>query len=422
MKKLKISQSVQILLGLVLGILFGLFCNLTMSAEFFNTLATNVLSPVGTIFLNGLKVTIVPLVMLSISTGIASIGDPKKLGRVGGKTIIYFLITTIIAVIIGLALGSIVKPGAGVDLVLEKAYEGKQGNTIIQMLVNMFPSNLFESMLKTDMLAILVFSIIFGLGIVILGDQTKQLVDILNQANLVMMKFIEFFMLLAPYAVFCLIAKVVGQIGIAAMLPLFKYLLCILIGCLIQLIVVYGGMLQIFANKSIIKFIQKFAPVMSFAFSSQSSTASIPLNIDTCEKRLGISRKISSFILPFGATVNMNGTAVLQGVAILFVAQYSGVTLTISQLVTVVLTAVLSCIGAAGMPGTALIMLTAVCQSVGLPLDAIALLMGVDRIADMIRTTINVTGDAVVSLIVSKGENEFDEEVFDSKTGTKITL
>ena len=409
----KTSQSTNIMIGLGVGILFGLICNLLLPGKVFGGITKYLLDPVGTIFLNGLKVTIVPLVMLSLICGTASMGDPKKLGRVGGKTIAFFFVSTVIATIIGLLLALLLKPGAGVNLALSSEYAGKKGTTIISMLVNMVPQNIVVAMYKTDMLQLLVFSIVAGLCITFLGEKVKGFISILDQANQVMMKFIDIVMLLAPYAVFCLIAKTIGQLGLASLIPLGKYLLCILIGCVIQILVVYGVSLRIFAQKSIFKFISKFRSVMSFAFSTQSSTSTIPVNMDVCEKNLGIPRTITSFTLPFGATVNMDGTAVLQGVAALFIAQYSGVTLNFAQIATVVLTATLASIGAAGMPGTALIMLTAVCQSVGLPLDAIALLLGVDRIADMIRTTVNVTGDAVASFIVAKSEKVLDESVFD---------
>lgn len=410
-----LSQSTKIMIGLGVGILFGLLCNLVLPKAVFSGISEYLLDPVGKIFLNGLKVTIVPLVMLSLICGTASMGDPRKLGRVGGKTIAFFLVTTVIATIIGILLAILVKPGAGVHLAISDGYTGKEGTTIISMLVNMVPQNIVVAMFKMDMLQILVFSIVVGLCITFMGDSVTGFVRILDQANLVMMKFIDIVMFLAPYAVFCLIAKTIGQVGLSSMIPLGKYLLCILAGCLFQIVVVYGLSLRIFAQKSIFRFISKFRSVMSFAFSTQSSTSTIPVNMDVCEKNLGIPRAITSFTIPFGATVNMDGTAVLQGVAALFIAQYSGISLTFPQIATVVLTATLASIGAAGMPGTALIMLTAVCQSVGLPLDAIALLLGVDRIADMIRTTVNVTGDAVASLIVAKSERVLDESVFDSR-------
>lgn len=417
MEKKKMSQSTKIIIGLCLGIVFGLLCNLAFPANVYGVIKTWVLNSVGTIFLNGIKVTIVPLVMLSMICGVASLGDPKKLGRVGGRTIAFYLCTTVIATVIGILLSSIIKPGASLAIVNTETYAGKEGQSIITMIVNMFPQNIVTSMEKSDMLQLLVFSIVFGVGIIMLGDKAKKLLNVLQEANEVMMKFIEIFMKLAPYAVFCLIAKTVGDLGLKAMIPLAKYLLCILIGCLFQLFFVYGGILRIWGGKSIIKFIKKFRFVMAFAFSTQSSTSTIPLNQDCLEKNMGVSRKITSFTIPFGATVNMDGTAVLQGVAALFIAQYCGVTLTLGQILTVVLTATLASIGAAGMPGTALIMLTAVCQSVGLPIDAIALLLGVDRIADMIRTTVNITGDAVVSLAVANLEHDgsFDEKVFDAE-------
>ena len=416
MEKKKMSQSTKIIIGLVAGILFGLLCNLVFSEGLYTGTKTYVLNPIGTIFLSGIKVSIVPLVMLSMICGVASLGDPKKLGRVGGRTIAFYLCTTIIAVVVGILLASIIRPGAGLAIVNEGTYEGKPGQSIIDMLVGMFPTNIIKSMTNETMLQLLVFSIIFGVGIIILGEKVSGLLKVLQQANEVMMKFIEIFMKLAPYAVFCLIAKTVGDLGLKAMIPLLKYLLCILIGCLFQLFFVYGGILRIWAKKSIFKFIKKFRFVMAFAFSTQSSTSTIPLNQDCLEKNIGVSRNITSFTIPFGATVNMDGTAILQGVAALFIAQYSGIPLSFGQLLTVVLTATLASIGAAGMPGTALIMLTAVCTSVGLPLDAIALLLGVDRLADMIRTTINITGDAVVSTVVAKleGGDNFNEAVFDA--------
>jgi len=410
-----LGQSTKILIGLVVGIVFGLACNLAMPKDMFALLNKNLLSPVGAIFLNSLKVTIVPLVLLALICGTASMGDPKKLGRVGGRTMIFYLMTTIVATIIGIILALLIEPGSGVTLPLEGNFKPRAGTPIVQMIVNMFPDNIVQTMSKTDMLQLLVFAVMVGYCFTVVGKKAEGFLNILVQANEVMMKFIDVVIFFAPYAVFCLIARVVGQLGLAAMIPLGKYLLCILVGCLIQVFIVYAALLKVYARKSIFHFINRFFPVMSFAFSTQSSTSTIPINMETCEQNLGISRKITSFTIPFGATVNMDGTAVLQGVAALFIAQYSGIELSITQMLTVLVTATLASIGAAGMPGTALIMLTAVCQSVGLPIDAIVLLLSVDRMADMIRTTVNVTGDAVVSLIVAKMEGEFNEEIFDAK-------
>ncbi|QGU94232.1 cation:dicarboxylase symporter family transporter [Clostridium bovifaecis] len=418
-KNKKMSLATKILLALAIGIAFGLIANGFFSATINEGLNKWVLSPLGDIFLRAIKMLVVPLVLCSLITGVASIGDIKKLGRVGIRTIIYYTLTTAFAITLALGVANIIKPGMGTGLTLSQAkntVEAAKAPFIMDVFVNMVPTNPIEAMVKGDMLQIIVFALIFGICITLIGEKVKPLLDIIIQVNEVLLKMIGVIMLVAPIGVFALISKVIMLQGTAVLLPLLNYLLTVALGLVLQGVVVYGLALRFLGRLNPIKFYKKFWPVMLVAFSTSSSNATIPVNLETCEEKLGAPKSISSFTIPLGATINMDGTAVMQGVAAIFIAQLVGVDLTMNQMLMVILTATLASIGTAGVPGAGVVMLSMVLQQVGLPLEGVALVLSVDRIVDMLRTTVNITGDAVATMIMSNLEKELNLSVYNGNS------
>lgn len=418
-KNKKMSLATKILLALAIGIAFGLIANGFFSATINEGLNKWVLSPLGDIFLRAIKMLVVPLVLCSLITGVASIGDIKKLGRVGIRTIIYYTLTTAFAITLALGVANIIKPGMGTGLTLSQAkntVEAAKAPFIMDVFVNMVPTNPIEAMVKGDMLQIIVFALIFGICITLIGEKVKPLLDIIIQVNEVLLKMIGVIMLVAPIGVFALISKVIMLQGTAVLLPLLNYLLTVALGLVLQGVVVYGLALRFLGRLNPIKFYKKFWPVMLVAFSTSSSNATIPVNLETCEEKLGAPKSISSFTIPLGATINMDGTAVMQGVAAIFIAQLVGVDLTMNQMLMVILTATLASIGTAGVPRAGVVMLSMVLQQVGLPLEGVALVLSVDRIVDMLRTTVNITGDAVATMIMSNLEKELNLSVYNGNS------
>jgi Na+/H+-dicarboxylate symporter len=343
-------------------------------------------------------------------------GDVTKLGRIGSKTIMFYLTTTAIAIVIALTLGVVLKPGIGLDMGAVQAVEVTARETVplVQIFYEMIPNNIVGAMASGSMLQIIVFALLTGVGISLLGEKGEYLSTLFEKLNDLIMKLVEIVMIFAPIGVFGLIARTFSTVGYSAMIPLMKYIGTVYIGLLIHATVVYGSMFKIFAGLSLRKFYKKFLPAMSVAFSTASSGATIPVTLEITERDMGISKEISSFTVPLGATINMDGTAIMQGVASLFVAQVYGIEMTFAMMLTIVLTATLASIGTAGVPGAGAIMLTLVLQSVGLPLEGIGLIMGIDRLVDMARTAINVTGDAVCTTIIAKSEGGLNEEIFNS--------
>ncbi|SHE88074.1 dicarboxylate/amino acid:cation symporter [Caloramator proteoclasticus] len=410
----KTSLAKKILYALILGLIFGILANNFFPEALNSTLSKWILVPVGNIFLRGIKLIVVPLVLFSLIVGTASLGDIRKLGRIGGKIIVYYLATTALAVTIALILANITKPGVGLNLTSSTEFKANQAPFIMDIFVNMIPTNPFESLVKGEMLQIIVFSILFGICITLVGEKAKGLLSLIEQANEVCLKLIGVVMLFAPLGVFALISNVLMSQGMKVLIPLLKYGFTVLFGLLIQLILVYGSLLKVLGRVNPINFFKKFWTVMVVAFSTSSSNATIPVNLKTCEEKLGIPESIASFTIPLGATINMDGTAIMQGVATVFIAQLFGKNLTITQLIIVVLTATLASIGTAGVPGAGIVMLTMVLQQVGLPVEGIALILPIDRILDMCRTVVNVTGDAVGTTIVANSEKELNLNTYNS--------
>lgn len=414
MKEKKLTLTKKILFALIFGLIFGILANAFFPAELNATISKWALVPVGNIFLRGIKLIVVPLVLFSLIVGAASLGDVRKIGRIGGKIIAYYMLTTALAITIALILAHITNPGVGLDLAKPTEFKATQPPFIMDIFVNMIPTNPFESLVKGEMLQIIVFAILFGVCITMVGEKAKPLYNLIEQANEVCLKLIGVVMLFAPYGVFALISNVIMSQGIKVILPLLKYGITILIALLIQAIVVYGAALKVLGKVNPLNFYKKFWEVMVVAFSTSSSNATIPVNLKVCEEKLGIPESVASFTIPLGATINMDGTAIMQGVATVFIAQIFGLTLSPQDLLLVILTATLASIGTAGVPGAGIVMLAMVLQQVGIPVEGIALILPIDRILDMCRTVVNVTGDAVGTVIVSKSEGELNVDTYNS--------
>ncbi len=395
----KLSLTTWIMIALVLGILAGL------ALQSNPDIATNYIKPFGTIFLNLIKMIVVPLVIFTMVAGVISLSDIKRVGSIGGKTIVYYLITTACAITIGLVVANLFSVGASANLSTDGlTYEAKEQPSFIDTLVNIFPSNFVQPMADANMLQVIVIALFFGFGILAAGKKAKPVADFVNGMSEVCIKIMQFIISLAPIGVFGLITPVVASNGPDVLLPLLQLIVVAYLAMILHMVLVYSGLVKLIAKMSPIKFFKKQMPAMAFAFASASSVGTLPVNME-CSKKLGVSNEVSSFVLPLGATINMDGTAIYQGVCAVFIAQVFGIDLTIGQQVTIILTAVLASIGTAGVPSSGMIMLAMVLQSVGLPVEGIALVAGVDRILDMMRTTVNITGDQSAAVIVNHLEN-----------------
>ena len=405
MKKLSLTS--QILIGLGLGILVGLILNL-YAPGLFSRLDPLIFTPLGQIFLNLITMLVVPIVLISITLGVINLGDTKKLGRIGLKTILFFLITTSIAITIGLTLASIVKPGEfGTFDTSALEYEGtREAPAVVDTLLNIIPKNPITAMAEGNLLQIIAFSILLGLALNVLGEKVAGIRKLFEQANEVVMYLVHLIIKTAPYGAFGLIASAIGKMGFDAFKAMFAYFVVVAAALIIHLFVTYGGAILILGKTSPLHFFKNFLPAMSVAFSTSSSNATLPISMDIAQERLGVPKHISSFVQPLGATINMDGTAIMQGVATVFIAQVFAENLSLFELITVVGVAVVASIGTAGVPGVGLILLAMVLGSVGLPVEGIALILGVDRLLDMARTAVNITGDASCAYIVAKSEGE----------------
>ena len=417
----KISLGNWILIGMVVGLIFGLFLNFHVHNTFIKDIIfmDNVFYLGGNLFIKLMKMLVVPLVFCSIVVGVASISDIKTLGSIGGTTILVYLVTTAIAVTVALVIGMVIKPGLGLNMVTAAQNTNVTINqTMADTILNMVPDNPLNSLANGDMLPVIIFGVLIGIILAKLKEETQLVSDIFDQGNKIMMEMTSIVMKFAPIGVFCLMAKTFGGLGIEGILPLSKYVVCVLIGLAIQAFLVYPSLLVVFARLNPIKFFKRFTSVMFFAFSSSTSNATIPLNMDKLEE-MGVSRDVSSFTIPLGATINMDGTAIMQGVAVMFAAQAYGIDLGTSALLTVIFTAVMASIGTAGVPSVGLVTLTMVFNSVGLPVEAIGIIFGIDHILDMFRTAVNVTGDAICTIIVSFRNKALDVDIFNGKKKPK---
>ncbi len=394
------NLSVQIFASLVLSVVVGLFLGDSAVVPVKTWIA-----PVGTMFINLIKMMIVPVVLCSLIVGMTSMGDMKKLGRIGIKTVAFYMVTTAIAIVIGFSVAGVIEPGVGMALPAEAAPKVKEAPSIMQVFVNMIPKNPIESMAKADILPVIVFALFIGAGIISVGGKKGALlINVFDSGAEVCYKVIAMIMRLAPIGVFCLLLPVVVQNGPKVLLPLLSVIMAMAVGSIIHAVIVYSGIAATVGHMSPVKFFRGMAEAMVIAFTTCSSAGTLPVNMKNIQEKLGVKRDIASFILPLGATINMDGTALYMGVCSLFIANVYNIPLTVDQMMLIILTGTLASIGTAGVPGAGLIMLAMVLQSVGLPMEGLALVAGIDRVLDMFRTTLNITGDAAVAVAIDATE------------------
>ncbi|MGO3050955.1 dicarboxylate/amino acid:cation symporter [Staphylococcus casei] len=414
------NLSIKIVIALVLGIAVGSVCNLFVQSGFVANVDKYLFNVIGQIFLNLIFMLVVPVVFVSIVLGVVGVGDPKLLGGIGLKTISFFLTTTALAIIIGIALALIFKPGEGKSDLLKSedvsSYQqtlnkdNSQGSaakqTFDQTLINLFPKNPIQAMTDGNMLQIITFAIFIGIGIIMVGSKAQIVHRLFEQTNEILMYIITMIMrIFAPIGTFGLVAHAFTGAGFGAIQQLGMYFFIVLLALFIHFFVVYGSAVKLLGHYSPLKFFKGFLPAITIGFSASSSNAALPVSMN-CTKKMGVRPEIASFVQPLGATINMDGTAIMQGVATIFIAQISGAQLSIGQLATVVVIAVVASIGTAGVPGVGLIMLAMVLNAVGLNPAAIGIILGIDRLLDMTRTSVNITGDAACALIISRKEDK----------------
>ena len=405
MEKKKMSLVSRIMIGLGLGVAVGLLfiSNPSIPGKF--------IQPFGTLFLNLVKMTIVPLVFASLVGGAASIGDIKKLGRVGGKTMLYFFVTTGFAVFIGLFVSNFLKPGIGITLALSAPaaqQAAAEAPSLVQTLLNIVPTNPIDALAKGNMLQIIFFAILSGIGATYVGEKGQAYLKFCDSLAEIMYKLTEMIMSLAPYGVFALMVPVIANNGPKVLLPLIKLIIACYLAYLIHVLITYSTTIKLWSKFSIAQFLKGILPALAMAFSTSSGAATLPLGMKISQEEFGVSESISSFVLPLGTTINMDGTAIFQGACAVFIAQVYGIDLSFSQQLTIILTATLASIGTAGVPGSGFIMLTMVLASVGLPIEGMALIAGIERILDMGRTTVNVAGNLSASVVIAGTEGEID--------------
>ncbi|MFT5520617.1 MAG: Na+/H+-dicarboxylate symporter [Enterobacterales bacterium] len=407
------SLSVRILIAMFSGAVIGYLINAFGSDVFWikTYITDGLFEIVGKIFVASLKMLVVPLVFVSLVCGVSSLQDSSKLGTMGLKTILLYLFTTAVAVTLALVAAVFIGPGEGANFPVQE-YVAKDAPPLINTIINMVPSNPIDAMAKGEMLQVIVFAVLFGLAITQAGAQGQKITVFFQNINEVIMKMVTIIMKLAPYGVFALIAQLMSNLGLDSIKPLMKYFFLLVFVLLLHGAMTYTLLLKFVAGLNPLVFLKKMRAAQLFAFSTASSGATIPVTMETVTKRLGVKNSIASFTVPLGATINMDGTAIMQGIATVFIAQVYQIDLNFVQYLTIILTAVLASIGTAAVPGVGLITLAMVLQQVGLPVQGIALIIGVDRLLDMVRTVVNVTGDATVSCIIAKGEGDLDENIF----------
>lgn len=406
----------QIFIALTLGVVLGVALNQSGYGEYAASI-----KPIGDLFLNGIRMLIVPLIFVSLVSGVTSLRDMSTMGRLSIKTLSLYLGTTAVAIMIGLALAMIFKPGVGIDLGAAQAVTVAESPSLIATLVALVPANPVAAFAQGNVLQIIVFAILFGLAITLGGEAAKPVKKFMDSLAEVFYKFTGIIIAFAPYGVFALVTWVAGTYGLELLAPLAKVIGVVYLGCLIHAAVVYAGLIKFVAGLSPVRYVQGVIEPAIVAFSSTSSAGTLPVTMMSAERNLGVSRGVSSFVLPLGTTINMDGTALYQGVCALFIAQAYGIDLSLAQYATIVLTATLASIGTAGVPGAGLIMLSLVLTSVGLPLEGVAIIAGIDRILDMARTSLNVVGDCAVAVVVAKSEGQLDQTLYDTAHVLKST-
>ena len=416
----KLSFTQKILAAMLFGAILGIILNniIVYNSLINQYLSNGVFEVVGKLFVNSLKMLVVPLVFCSITVGITSLGNLSLMGRVGLKAIIIYLLTTAFAITLALIFAIVIEPGQGYEIDSSIQFLAKEAPSLSSVLTSIVPSNPILAMADGEMLQIILFAIILGIAITITGNKAESFKKGIISLNEIMMSMVTIIMKFAPLGVFCLIAKTFATQGIDMIIPLASYFFTVTIVLILHVLLTYSAFLKFIGKVSPFLFLKKMRTAIVFAFSTASSNATIPVTLNTVEKRLGVDKSVASFTVPLGATINMDGTAIMQGVATVFIASVYMVDLTIGDYLTVVLTATLASIGTAGVPGVGLIMLTMVLTQVGLPVEGVALIIGIDRLLDMMRTAVNITGDSMVSLITSKSEKSFNKSIFeDPKAG-----
>ena len=415
-KKKKLGLSQQIFIALIAGLVVGILIHYFMPAGHFrdDVLVEGIFYTIGQVFIRLMQMLVVPLVFFSIADGCRNLGDTETLGKVGVRIVVFYICTTALAIFLSLVLANIINPGKGMNMSLganEFEVDGGEEFSLSKTILNFVPTNPIGALANGEMIQIIIFAVIVGLLIASMEDRLITLGNVVTEMNDLMMGMTMWVMKLAPIGVFFLISRTFASLGYDVIISMLSYMATVLGGLIVQLILVYMLMLTVFTRVNPINFLKKFAPVMTFAFSTASSNATVPVNIKTLEE-MGVDRKISSFTIPLGATINMDGTAIMQGVAVVFIANAYNIELTAADFATVILTATIASVGTAGIPSVGLITLSMVLQSVGLPVEGIAMIMGIDRILDMARSAINISGDATGTIIVANSVGSFDKEKY----------
>ncbi|QUM85920.1 MULTISPECIES: dicarboxylate/amino acid:cation symporter [unclassified Moritella] len=394
---------------IVIGMILGITVGITFGED------AVILKPIGSLFVNTIKMLIVPLVFCSIIVGITSMQDTSKMGRIGFKAVMFYLLSTAVAISIGLLLGNVLQPGTGLGLVAQQVETVKETTSLADTLVALVPTNPVGALAQGHILQIIVFAVALGISLTLIGEKGKPAIAVFESLAEAMYKLTDLVMKLAPYGVFALMAWVAGKFGLALLLPLMKVIGAVYLGSILHVLGVYSALIVFIAKLSPVQYFRGIVDAQIVAFTTTSSAGTLPVSMKCAREKLGVSKGVSSFVLPLGTTINMDGTALYQGVTTLFVAQAFGIDLGMPEYITIILTATLASIGTAGVPGAGLIMLTLVLTTVGLPVEGVALIAGIDRILDMARTTVNISGDIAASVIIAKSEKELDTTIYNAK-------
>ncbi len=414
-EKNSLSLTSQIIIALIFGALFGLLIRyLPLGDKVESFILDDLLQVGGTIFIDLMKMLVVPVVFVSLVYGCSSLESVGKLGRIGLKTFLIYLFTTVMAITIALSLSSFFEIGKGINIDLPVNYTPSPAPSLKQVIIDLVPRNPIQSMAEGNMLQLIVFALFFGAAILVSGSYGKKVKELFGNINQVLMNLVNIVMKLSPYGIFCLLAHLFAEQGFEVLAVLAQYFAMVLLVLVIQLFVTYGLILKLVAKLNPVIFFKKLYPAMLFAFGVSSSNASIPVVLETVEDRLGVKGEVASFVIPLGATINMDGTSIMQGVATVFIAHIFNIDIGMTGYLTVIAMATLASIGTAGVPSVGLITLGMVLQQVGIPLEGIAFILGIDRLLDMARTVVNISGDAMTSCLVAKSEGLFDDEIFNA--------
>jgi Na+/H+-dicarboxylate symporter len=419
------SLTARILIAMIAGLALGIVLNLLGNSGGVNpiirqwltdALVNGVLDTIGQMFVASLKLLVVPLVFVSLVCGASGLGDSARLGAIAGKTFVLYLLTTAAAISLALLLGALIRPGDGIGLEAAQTFSAAAAPSLKEVVIGIVPSNPVQAMAEGNMLQVILFALLFGLAVAYSDEGGQRLRNWFIDLDKVIMKMVTILMELAPYGVFCLLAKLFAELGASAIIELGLYFGTVVLALLLHGLGVYGLMLKFIARINPLTFFKHMRPTMMFAFSTSSSNATLPVTLRAAEEKLGVGNRTASFTIPLGATINMDGTAIMQGVATAFIAQAYQIDIGLGGYLMVVLTATLASVGTAGVPGVGLITLAMVLQQVNLPVEGIALIIGVDRLLDMIRTAVNVTGDTTVTLLVAQSENDWDQDIFEQQS------